>query len=245
MGVLTAAALNSSTSGTTSEDAIERFSRHAGGSLRPLDGGEPELGLPSTRLFAAWDAGEKTTPLSMRRVCTLQIKHVSVLREMEPALPPDRFKAAQSTSVVLAVSLKGARGTVRSDQLPLNSDRRLDAAMDLSMTLQYVPLICSVMAESPCIMLTGLRGWRGCGRRRCGSCVCALVFWEKSERVRVRPMSRRCQAVMVRGIRRGLTVSVVCSGREASPGVRVALSRDHARLFCCALSTVPSRPSCP
>ena len=93
-----------------------------------------------TALFAHWGASDRrgfVTPVSTSRACTLQVTRVEVLSAMEPAPAKDRFKAAESGGVVLALRLDGERAHLRSPQIRLDENRLADAALDVTFAFEY------------------------------------------------------------------------------------------------------------
>ncbi|XP_065069017.1 phosphofurin acidic cluster sorting protein 2-like isoform X2 [Rhopilema esculentum] len=85
--------------------------------------------LPKPRpmnLFSQWEV-EGTSSSCVPRVCTLRIVRMEVSRALEQDL----------TELVISVSMRGSRRSLRSDCIPLQQSGPIDVELDFAFSLQY------------------------------------------------------------------------------------------------------------
>ncbi|XP_043203544.1 phosphofurin acidic cluster sorting protein 1-like [Amphibalanus amphitrite] len=78
------------------------------------------------RLFATWEV-ERTSPVCIARQCTLKLAHLKVVRPVSSDLG----------SLLIAVKMQSAKRTLRSNEIPLQSNGLIDTELDLTFSLQY------------------------------------------------------------------------------------------------------------
>ncbi|KAM7419970.1 hypothetical protein PAMA_016873 [Pampus argenteus] len=89
--------------------------------------GEPDGRLPvPMNLFATWEI-DRSSPSCVPRLCSLTLKRLMVLRELDREL----------SSVVIAVKIQGSKRTLRSNEYLLPPDGLMETDLELTFTLQY------------------------------------------------------------------------------------------------------------
>ncbi|KAM8946179.1 phosphofurin acidic cluster sorting protein 2-like [Pelodytes ibericus] len=103
-----------------------------GGETSPgMGGAVMELGAPGSlpvpmNLFATWEV-DRCSPSCVPRLCSLTLKKLLVLRELDHDL----------TSVVIAVKLQGSKRVLRSNEYVLPPCGVMETDLELSFSLQY------------------------------------------------------------------------------------------------------------
>ena len=78
------------------------------------------------KLFATWEV-ERTSPVCIARQCTLKLAHLKVVHPFSPDLG----------SILIAVKMQSAKRTLRSNEIPLQSNGLIDTELELTFSLQY------------------------------------------------------------------------------------------------------------
>nr|XP_033479179.1 phosphofurin acidic cluster sorting protein 1 isoform X1 [Epinephelus lanceolatus] len=95
-----------------------------GGSGAP---GEPDGRVPvPMNLFATWEI-DRSSPSCVPRLCSLTLKRLMVLKELDREL----------SSVVIAVKIQGSKRTLRSNEYLLPPDGLMETDLELTFSLQY------------------------------------------------------------------------------------------------------------
>ncbi|XP_068558829.1 phosphofurin acidic cluster sorting protein 1-like [Cebidichthys violaceus] len=101
-----------------------------GGGLPPdpdLIVGEPDGRVPvPMNLFATWEI-DRSSPSCVPRLCSLTLKRLMVLKELDREL----------SSVVIAVKIQGSKRTLRSNEYLLPPDGLMETDLELTFSLQY------------------------------------------------------------------------------------------------------------
>ncbi|XP_072240111.1 phosphofurin acidic cluster sorting protein 1-like [Leuresthes tenuis] len=77
-------------------------------------------------LYATWEV-DRSSPSCVPRLCSLTLKKLMVLRELDREL----------TSVIIAVKIQGSKRTLRSNEYLLPPDGLMEADLELTFSLQY------------------------------------------------------------------------------------------------------------
>ncbi|XP_044045266.1 LOW QUALITY PROTEIN: phosphofurin acidic cluster sorting protein 1-like [Siniperca chuatsi] len=89
--------------------------------------GEPDGRVPvPMNLFATWEI-DRSSPSCVPRLCSLTLKRLMVLKELDREL----------SSVVIAVKIQGSKRTLRSNEYLLPPDGLMETDLELSFSLQY------------------------------------------------------------------------------------------------------------
>ncbi|XP_067441876.1 phosphofurin acidic cluster sorting protein 1-like [Thunnus thynnus] len=89
--------------------------------------GEPDVRVPvPMNLFATWEI-DRSSPSCVPRLCSLTLKRLMVLRELDREL----------SSVVIAVKIQGSKRTLRSNEYLLPPDGLMETDLELTFSLQY------------------------------------------------------------------------------------------------------------
>lgn len=78
------------------------------------------------KLFATWEV-ERTSPVCIARQCTLKLAHLKVVHPVSSDLG----------SILIAVKMQSAKRTLRSNEIPLESNGLIDTELELTFSLQY------------------------------------------------------------------------------------------------------------
>uniref|UniRef100_A0AAQ6A4S2 Uncharacterized protein n=1 Tax=Amphiprion ocellaris TaxID=80972 RepID=A0AAQ6A4S2_AMPOC len=85
------------------------------------------FGVPvPMNLFATWEI-DRSSPSCVPRLCSLTLKKLMVLRELD----------RQLSSVVIAVKIQGSKRTLRSNEYVLPPDGLMETDLELTFSLQY------------------------------------------------------------------------------------------------------------
>ncbi|XP_069024285.1 phosphofurin acidic cluster sorting protein 1-like [Embiotoca jacksoni] len=89
--------------------------------------GEPDGHVPvPMNLFATWEI-DRSSPSCVPRLCSLTLKRLMVLRELDRELG----------SVVIAVKIQGSKRTLRSNEYLVPADGLMETDLELTFSLQY------------------------------------------------------------------------------------------------------------
>ncbi|KAM8772743.1 phosphofurin acidic cluster sorting protein 1-like [Acanthopagrus schlegelii] len=89
--------------------------------------GEPDGLVPvPMNLFATWEI-DRSSPSCVPRLCSLTLKRLMVLKELDREL----------SSVVIAVKIQGSKRTLRSNEYLLPPDGLMETDLELTFSLQY------------------------------------------------------------------------------------------------------------
>ncbi|XP_036961590.1 phosphofurin acidic cluster sorting protein 1-like isoform X1 [Acanthopagrus latus] len=89
--------------------------------------GEPDGLIPvPMNLFATWEI-DRSSPSCVPRLCSLTLKRLMVLKELDREL----------SSVVIAVKIQGSKRTLRSNEYLLPPDGLMETDLELTFSLQY------------------------------------------------------------------------------------------------------------
>ncbi|XP_035516038.1 phosphofurin acidic cluster sorting protein 1-like [Morone saxatilis] len=77
-------------------------------------------------LFATWEI-DRSSPSCVPRLCSLTLKRLLVLKELDREL----------SSVVIAVKIQGSKRTLRSNEYLLPPDGLMETDLELTFSLQY------------------------------------------------------------------------------------------------------------
>uniref|UniRef100_A0AAQ5XQ88 Uncharacterized protein n=1 Tax=Amphiprion ocellaris TaxID=80972 RepID=A0AAQ5XQ88_AMPOC len=89
--------------------------------------GPPSAPVPvPMNLFATWEI-DRSSPSCVPRLCSLTLKKLMVLRELD----------RQLSSVVIAVKIQGSKRTLRSNEYVLPPDGLMETDLELTFSLQY------------------------------------------------------------------------------------------------------------
>ncbi|XP_070772574.1 phosphofurin acidic cluster sorting protein 1 [Enoplosus armatus] len=89
--------------------------------------GEPDGRVPvPMNLFATWEI-DRSSPSCVPRLCSLTLKRLMVLKELDREL----------SSVVIAVKIQGSKRTLRSNEYLLPPDGLMETDLELTFSLQY------------------------------------------------------------------------------------------------------------
>uniref|UniRef100_A0A673CDY3 Uncharacterized protein n=1 Tax=Sphaeramia orbicularis TaxID=375764 RepID=A0A673CDY3_9TELE len=77
-------------------------------------------------LFATWEV-DRSSPSCVPRLCSLTLKKLMVLRELDREL----------SSIVIAVKIQGSKRTLRSNEYVLRPDGTMETDLELTFSLQY------------------------------------------------------------------------------------------------------------
>ncbi|KAE8299940.1 Phosphofurin acidic cluster sorting protein 1 [Larimichthys crocea] len=99
--------------------------------VNPVDGsgaaGEADGRVPvPMNLFATWEI-DRSSPSCVPRLCSLTLKRLMVLKELDREL----------SSVVIAVKIQGSKRTLRSNEYLLPPDGLMETELELTFSLQY------------------------------------------------------------------------------------------------------------
>ncbi|GLD70787.1 phosphofurin acidic cluster sorting protein 2-like isoform X1, partial [Lates japonicus] len=93
----------------------------------PGAAGETDGRVPvPMNLFATWEI-DRSSPSCVPRLCSLTLKKLMVLRELDKEL----------SSVVIAVKIQGSKRTLRSNEYLLPPDGLMETDLELTFSLQY------------------------------------------------------------------------------------------------------------
>uniref|UniRef100_A0A673CBZ1 Uncharacterized protein n=1 Tax=Sphaeramia orbicularis TaxID=375764 RepID=A0A673CBZ1_9TELE len=89
--------------------------------------GEQDGRIPvPMNLFATWEV-DRSSPSCVPRLCSLTLKKLMVLRELDREL----------SSIVIAVKIQGSKRTLRSNEYVLRPDGTMETDLELTFSLQY------------------------------------------------------------------------------------------------------------
>eukprot|EP00043_Microstomoeca_roanoka_P017835 m.187522 g.187522 ORF g.187522 m.187522 type:complete len:772 (+) comp16713_c2_seq2:202-2517(+) len=97
----------------------------------------PQASSPSMNYFASWELSNRLNPGWVPRELSLNISHIKLLQaiDIDPGRP--EILKFPSRSIVIAVSAETSRHILRSTELELGADNRMDVNVRLKFTLPY------------------------------------------------------------------------------------------------------------
>ncbi|EGD80846.1 hypothetical protein PTSG_11728 [Salpingoeca rosetta] len=100
-------------------------------------GGGPQSASLPMNYFASWEVSNRLNPGWVPRELLLKIDHIKLLQPIDVDSTRQEILKFPTRSIVVAVSAESSRRVLRSSELDLDADNRLDTAVHLSFTLPY------------------------------------------------------------------------------------------------------------